>query len=100
MEKYVPVVVIKELSETDTIARLRGMFPQASIHVERPLPSARHLFSHIEWQLSGWIVHLDGNGPLPALPDGYAWAAAGDMADFAIPGAFKAYKPLLLGEGT
>ncbi len=95
-----PMLYEEELSETDTIARLRGMFPQASIHVERPLPSARHLFSHIEWQLSGWIVHLDGNGPLPALPDGYAWAAAGDMADFAIPGAFKAYKPLLLGEGT
>ncbi len=57
-----------------------------------PLPPAKHVFSHIEWHISGWLAESDA---VP-LPEGYLWADS--MADYAIPNAFRAYKPYLTGD--
>lgn len=35
-----------------------------------PLPEAKHIFSHIEWQLTGWRVSV----PQQAPPPGFVWA--------------------------
>ena len=48
--------------------------------------------------MSGWILSLTGD--LPPLPEGYALAGEADMENHAIPGAFKAYKPLLYGKDS
>ena len=93
-----PFLFEEELSEDKAIARLQQMFPHTSIQTEAPLIPSRHLFSHIEWQMGGWTLSLMGD--LPPLPEGYAWAGAEDMKNHAIPGAFKAYKPLLYGKNT
>ena len=88
----------EELTEDEAIARLREFLPHVAVASPSSLSPSRHLFSHIEWQMSGWIVSLAGNPP--ALPEGYAWAGEADMEKHAIPGAFKAYKPLLYGKNS
>lgn len=60
-----------------------------------PLPEAKHIFSHIEWQLTGWRVSV----PQQAPPPGFVWAQPAQLSqEYALPGAFKAYRPYLLGQ--
>ena len=56
------------------------------------LPSGKHLFSHIEWQMSGWLYHI----PLLAtLPNGYALADYTALQKgFPLPGAFRHFAKL------
>ena len=60
--------------------------------IER-LPDARHIFSHIEWNMRGWAITLgdetshvaEGNGAL-------VWASRQDLAErYSIPSAFSYY---------
>ena len=61
----------------------------------RPLAPAKHVFSHIEWQMTGWQIELGAQ----AAPEGFLWAGEAALrAEYALPGAFKAYKPLLEAE--
>lgn len=60
-----------------------------------PLPEAKHIFSHIEWQMTGWRVSV----PQQAPPPGFVWAQPAQLSqEYALPGAFKAYRPYLLGQ--
>lgn len=54
------------------------------------LPEARHIFSHIEWQMRGYEIRL------PRLPEakGIIWATQEELdRRYSIPSAFSAYKP-------
>ena len=95
-----PFLFEEELTEEEAIARLREFLPDVSVASSAPLSPSRHLFCHIEWQMNGWILSLTTNGKPLALPEGYAWAGKADMENHAIPGAFKAYKPLLYGKNS
>ena len=55
-----------------------------------PLPAARHIFTHVEWTLCGWMAQTD---EAVSLPEGYAWM--GDMDTYSIPSAFRAYTPIM-----
>ena len=68
----------------------------------RRMKAARHIFTHIEWKLSGWHIRLAdaetvreehaayGASPLPPL----TWATREELADaYSIPTAFHAYMP-------
>ena len=66
-------------------------FDGAAARVE-PLPKAKHIFSHIEWQMTGYAVHVP---PQPA-PAGTVWASRSQLrSEYTLPGAFKAYKKRL-----
>lgn len=53
------------------------------------LPAAKHIFSHIEWRMTGYYLRV-GAAPAPA---GCVWADAEQLrAEYTLPGAFKAYK--------
>ena len=55
-----------------------------------PCGEAIHLFSHIEWHMTGYRVSCG------AAPDRFSWTDAGDRRDaYAVPAAFRAYKSLL-----
>ena len=57
--------------------------------------SARHIFSHVEWQMAGELWRLDS---VPALPEGWRWADAAALAgEVALPSAFSAFRPFLPG---
>lgn len=57
------------------------------------LPFSKHLFSHIEWQMSGAVYALEVNGE---LPDRYVAADLTTLqTTYALPSAFRAYAGLL-----
>ena len=64
------------------------------------LPSARHVFTHIEWNLTGWDVCVDETSRVPrctADEDDYAallWVRRAELADtYSIPAAFGYFTP-------
>lgn len=63
-----------------------------SAQLGQPIPPAKHIFSHIEWQMSGWYGRADAQ----PLPQGYAWATPQQLnQEYTLPNAFKAYKIIL-----
>ncbi|MGN0707627.1 MAG: A/G-specific adenine glycosylase [Faecalibacterium sp.] len=60
-----------------------------------PLPGAKHIFSHIEWRMTAYSLTV----PEQPAPEGCVWASRSQLrAEYALPGAFKAYKKRMLGE--
>ena len=58
----------------------------------KPIPKAKHIFSHIEWRMTGYTVTVKAQ---PA-PDGCIWATREQLQpEYTLPGAFKAYKKRL-----
>ena len=55
------------------------------------LPDARHIFSHVEWQMQGWEVELGSPEAVVAEDDSpLVWASPEELADtYSIPSAFK-----------
>ena len=71
-----------------TEEELRARFPQAE-HIA-PCGSAKHIFTHVEWHMEGWL--LDLRKPLPGL----TWETAEEIrARYSIPTALKAYLALI-----
>lgn len=63
-----------------------------SIQNLQPLPGAKHVFSHIEWLMSGYFGIVSGE----ALSDGYLWVTREQMKkQYALPSAFRAFLPFL-----
>ena len=58
----------------------------------KPIPKAKHIFSHIEWRMTGYTVTVEAQ---PA-PDGWIWTTREQLqTEYTLPGAFKAYKKRL-----
>ena len=76
-------------------ARLRSALTALGIHgitEAKPIPKAKHIFSHIEWRMTGYTVTVEAQ---PA-PDGCIWATREQLqTEYTLPGAFKAYKKRL-----
>ena len=68
-----------------------------SIKSMQPLTNARHVFSHIEWQMEGLLVKV-----LPfTAQKGFVLVCKSEWEQYALPSAFRAYSqnvPLLLKE--
>ena len=59
---------------------------------DEPMPTAKHIFSHIEWQMTAELY----NASLDALPDGYVAATADELASvYALPTAFRTYSVMV-----
>ena len=57
----------------------------------RKLPPAKHVFSHVEWRMTGYDVFADGLPALP-LPEDYAAASRTDLEEiYTVPSAFAAF---------
>ena len=55
-----------------------------------PGPKAKHIFSHVEWHMTSWVV--TGVGELPE----FAWAAGEELRQaYPLPAAFKAFLPVI-----
>ena len=64
----------------------------ASCAVVRELPAGKHVFSHIEWKLSGLLI----DAPYGTPPTDYIWADAEGLRDtYALPTAFQTYSKQL-----
>ncbi|SDG22257.1 A/G-specific DNA-adenine glycosylase [Selenomonas sp. WCT3] len=57
------------------------------------LPAAKHIFSHITWQLTGWKIQLaPADLRIAETKDNFTWATPAEIASqFSIPTAFAHY---------
>ena len=60
-----------------------------SIEKIRPIGSAKHIFTHIEWRMKSLIVYAGGE----ELPEGWVWAGREELeGTYAVPNAFRAFQ--------
>ncbi len=58
----------------------------------RALPHAKHIFSHVTWEMNGFLVHATV-GDTAKLPSDWTWASYEDMqTTYTIPGAHAAFR--------
>ena len=55
---------------------------------------ARHLFTHIRWDMTGYLVQVEGRGP-----EDWLWADGTIRARLAVPSAFEKFTRALPAEG-
>ncbi len=56
----------------------------------RPCGEAKHVFTHVEWHMTGYLVDI------PTQSGEYVWKSPAEIeAGFAVPTAFRAYQKLL-----
>ncbi len=54
------------------------------------LKPSKHIFTHIEWQMQGWLLNLDGDPPSPGETG--RWVTKKELLEqYTLPTAFKAY---------
>lgn len=79
------------LSEEEVLTKARALGLDV-IRID-PLPSAKHIFTHIEWHMIGYQLSLSA---LSDIPKGMVSASLERLeADFPLPSAFSAYLPYL-----
>lgn len=62
---------------------------ESEVQKIEPLGSARHIFTHIQWEMKGYRICLDH---IPEK-DSHLWVTAEELADtYSLPSAFRAYK--------
>lgn len=60
----------------------------------KELPMAKHIFSHVEWHMRGYLIYLDETEM--NFLEGYTYVGVNEIgARYAIPSAFAAYKPYI-----
>ncbi len=65
----------------------------------RPLPAAKHVFTHVEWHMKGYLVQLDETtgGGIGSAGGGMFFAQPSQIQkSYAMPSAFGAYMPYIL----
>ena len=83
----------EHLLQAEVLARLTALGLDTGTAAPTALPAAKHIFTHIEWLMSGVQLQVAAQ----SAPAGYVWASREQLRTaYALPGAFRAYKPLLL----
>lgn len=68
-------------------------FPEAE---PEPLPGAKHVFTHVEWHMAGYLVRV----PVQGRPEGFFWAGREDFGSrCAVPSAYKNFLRILQLQG-
>ena len=81
------------LAAGEVLARLQAMGVDTGTAAPEALPAAKHIFSHIEWHMNGILLHV----PAQDAPAGCVWASREALqAEYTLPGAFKAYRKLIV----
>ncbi len=59
----------------------------------KPLGTAKHVFSHLEWEMTGYLAAADKAAGIP----GWVWASAEEIRlRYSVPSAFKSYLNMIL----
>ena len=91
--KAAPLWEGEALAAGEVLARLRAMGLDTGRAAPEALPAAKHIFSHIEWHMNGILLHV----PAQSAPAGCVWASREALqAEYTLPGAFKAYRKLIV----
>ena len=80
---------IMDAEETTVWAAAHGI----RLHGLTPLPDAKHIFTHIEWHMKGFLADADACG------GDFVWADKAEIAGvYSVPSAFKAYLKLIASQ--
>jgi len=60
----------------------------AGVRLIRPLPEAKHVFTHLVWRMRGWQAECD------AAPEGYAAVDREQLATLPFPSALRVYREI------
>ena len=72
------------LESRETAESLRALFPEAL--AVTPMGPARHVFTHVEWHMEGFLIEL------PRETEGFVWEPPEAIrARYSFPTALKAY---------
>lgn len=56
------------------------------------LGKGQHIFSHVEWHMLGYLIHLKRRPDIPGMDGDAVWATAREMEEgYSIPSAFRCY---------
>ena len=58
------------------------------VRLVRPLPGARHVFTHLVWRMVGWLAVCD------AAPEGYIAVDRPQLSALPFPSALRAYREI------
>lgn len=76
------------LSEQEQRQQLSEWGIQLKNDILQQLPAAKHIFTHIEWQMKGVLIQAEA----PVEANGLRWVASEErLNEIAIPSAFRAY---------
>lgn len=81
------------LGEDQVLSRVRelGLRPVSC----RPCGTARHIFTHVEWHMAGYLLELEAEG------GDFLWKTGAEIArDYPFPTALKFFRNLVLGMET
>ena len=78
--------ILGRLTQEEAAAQVSAWGGRA-LHTE-PLGEAAHVFSHIEWHMTGWQIDCEAELP------GFVWTDS--PAEYALPTAFRAYRKQIL----
>lgn len=84
-----------ELTESDVIEELekKGLSP---LNLTK-LKKAKHIFTHLEWHMNGYLITLRDDGKDSSADEEYQWIESDVLKErLTIPAAFKAYHQILL----
>ena len=71
----------------DLVAALEGL-GFSGVRLIRPLPDAKHVFTHLVWHMRGWQAECD------AVPEGYAPVDREQLVALPFPSALRVYREI------
>ncbi len=75
----------------DAVSQYAKQF--GTIQEIHPLPPAKHIFTHKEWHMNGWLIILTSHDENPINQTQGIWATVQELQHtYALPGAFQVYK--------
>jgi A/G-specific adenine glycosylase len=84
----------KSFSQIETWLQEQGIVPKQIMR----MGSAKHIFSHIEWHMTGYRMELSKDMPPGLLPDA-VWCSRSSLSDtYAIPTAFRFFLEQIIGK--
>ena len=79
--------------EPATLVRRLTRMGFSSARLIRPLPDARHVFTHKIWRMKGWLATCTG------APDGFQSVDRSEMSRLPFPSALRVYREIAEREG-
>ena len=77
-----------QLSEKEALSFLRNSLPDAVLL--GPLPAAEHIFTHLQWQMTGWLAQTE----LVLSDTSFVWVDPEEMEqNYSLPSAFSSFLP-------
>lgn len=74
----------------------QGQEQSVAVEIEL-LGKGKHIFSHVEWHMLGYLVHLNRKPQIPISSEGIVWATVKDLEEsYSVPSAFRCFYEKIL----